>query len=285
MGIVFAVIALLGWGFGGFLTQRSARKLGAAPAAFFISAFAAIILLPFVYSDLYLLADSRILSALLIASAISAIAILADLEGVRIGKLAVIEPVYALELPITVLIGTFFLAEILMPEQHIAIGILFLGTLLICMRDLSIFKRLHLERGILFALAAALAMGVNNIFFAVTAREVGPLLICWFAGTILALIMLGYIIARGHITEVIHHLRHNRSLVVVASAANNIGWIAFAFSALTVPISVAIGISEGYVALAALLGIFVGHEKLKLHQLLGLFLTAGAAIYLGWITN
>ena len=49
------------------------------------------------------------------------------------------------------------------------------------------------------------------------------------------------------------------------SFIDNLAWVAFAYATLYVPIAIATGISESYIALAAALGIIINKEKLKKH--------------------
>src|SRR3990167_4921201 len=51
-GILFAFLALIFWGFGDFLIQKSTRKFGDWETLFVISIFGTIILFPFIFKDL-----------------------------------------------------------------------------------------------------------------------------------------------------------------------------------------------------------------------------------------
>ena len=50
LGIIFAFAAMLCWGFGDFLIQKSTRKFGDVETLFFISFFGAVVLFPFVFT-------------------------------------------------------------------------------------------------------------------------------------------------------------------------------------------------------------------------------------------
>ena len=52
VGIGLAFVAMLCWGFGDFLIQRSTRKVGDWGTFFVICAFGSVILLPFVWGDI-----------------------------------------------------------------------------------------------------------------------------------------------------------------------------------------------------------------------------------------
>src|ERR1051325_6628061 len=100
MGIIFALAALLFWGIGDFLIQRSTRRFGDWIALFFISLLGTVFIFPFIYHDL---SNFDIKSTVLwTASIIIFLAALLDFEALKIGKISVIEPIYAFEVMITV---------------------------------------------------------------------------------------------------------------------------------------------------------------------------------------
>src|SRR3989344_9432011 len=118
MGIIFSVIALLAWGVGDFLIQRSARKFGNWIAIFYITAFASIALLPFVYKEILpLIWNEKGLMILLIASIFLTFASYFDFEGLRLGKISVIEPIFSLDIAVTAILSIFVIKENLSIEQ------------------------------------------------------------------------------------------------------------------------------------------------------------------------
>src|ERR1700722_16118091 len=99
MGLVYVGLAIVGWGVGDFLIQRSARKLGDWEALFFITLFATIVLFPFVYPALSALSGYEWL-VLSCTSVVILVAALFNFEALRIGKISIVEPIYAMEVPI-----------------------------------------------------------------------------------------------------------------------------------------------------------------------------------------
>ena len=65
---------------------------------------------------------------------------------------------------------------------------------------------------------------------------------------------------------------------------DNGAWLAYSYSTLYIPITIATSISESYIALAALLGLVFNGEKLRRHQFIGLFLAIISAVILAAIT-
>ena len=74
------------------------------------------------------------------------------------------------------------------------------------------------------------------------------------------------------------------SFILSVSCADNIAWIAFSTSTLFLPIGLVTGMTESYIALAALLGIFFNREKLRHHQQFGLILSVCAVIVLAFVS-
>lgn len=281
MGILYALGALVCWGVGDFLIQRSARKFGDGIALFFITAIAAVGLLPFVWSDIpSMLTVSRTGIILWSASFVILAAALLDFEALRIGKISVVEPIYAFEIAVTAVLGTAFLDERLTPLQTLYIAILIIGIFLVSVRRLKASGMFRIERGVLIAVAATLLMGSANFLFGVGARQTHPLVINWFTSAFVAVVMAGYLTAFGEW----HHIRRqwvtNRPLILSVGFVDNMAWIFFAFSMLTVPVAIATGISESYIVLASLLGLWLNREKLRRHQFVGLLVAVAAVILL-----
>src|SRR3989338_6384896 len=115
LGIFFAFVALFAWGFGDFLIQKTTRRIGSAGSLFFITLVGSCLFLLPALNELkrfdsldYRLTGSL---ALLATCLVLTVAAFFELEGLRSGKIAVIEPVLSLELPVTVLLSVIFLSE------------------------------------------------------------------------------------------------------------------------------------------------------------------------------
>src|SRR3989338_9334012 len=142
-GIIFALIALLCWGFGDFLIEKSTRKLGDSLSLFYIVAFGSILLMPFVWNDIPGLFTGALRSELWIligAGLVALVASLFEFEALRIGKIAVIEPIYALEIFITIILGGFLLQEWLTIGQSMLVLALVVGVGLISIKSFSHFR-------------------------------------------------------------------------------------------------------------------------------------------------
>jgi drug/metabolite transporter (DMT)-like permease len=284
MGILLALTALISWGLGDFLIQRSARKFGDWVALFYITAFGAIILFPFALKDLApAFASHSIL--LWLAAIVTLLFALLDFEALRIGKISVIEPVYAFEIPIAALLAAYFAHEQLTATQILLIFSVMLGIFLISTRSFSHFKRIHLEKGAWFAAFATIGMGIANFLFGVGSRATSPLMINWFVDVFVAVACIVYLLSAGRAREIIADFKNNRRLILTVSFFDNLAWVAFSSAMLFIPIAVATGISEGYIAFAGGLGLIFNREKLKKHQWAGFLLAAVAVIALAIVTD
>lgn len=286
MGILFAFLAVLAWGVGDFLIQRSARKFGDWTALFYVTAFAAIALLPFVFFNLpKLLSNPAGLLILIVASFVILVAGLLDFQALKIGKLSVVEPIYAFEVPIAALLAGFFVSEWLSFWEILLIVTLMLGIFLISVKTWKTFKNIHLEKGVILAILATIGMGGVNVLFGVGSRSTDPLMINWFTSMFMAIVTGCYLTYNNHWHKVKSDWLENKKLIFSVGIFDAVAWVAYSFTTLYLPIGIATGITESYIGLASLLGVIFNKEKLKRHQWAGFFITITSAIILAILVN
>ena len=129
LGVIFALVAFLTWGFGDFFIQRTARVIGVWKALFFIGGTGAVFLLPFVIKDLPLL-NVQSVFLLLGVTFIVTIASLFDFEALVQGKISIIDPLISLELPLTVGLSIFWANEQLDTTQFVLVVMVFALSLI-----------------------------------------------------------------------------------------------------------------------------------------------------------
>ncbi len=268
------------------MIQKSTRRFGNWQSLFFITALGTIVLFPFITKDLPAVwANSKELILLTATSFIIFLAALFDFQALKVGKLSVVEPIFALEVPIAALLAGFVLHEHLNLEQILLVILIILGIFLVSNRSLDFFKKFRWEKGVKLALLATLCIGLTNFFVGVSARVTDPLMINWFLDLFIFVACLIYLTVAGEWRQTFGHWQTEKRLIFSVSIVDNMAWIAYAYSVLYLPIAIAVSISESYIALAALLGIFLNREKLKKHQYLGLVITVIAVIVLARITE
>ncbi|MFA5358335.1 MAG: DMT family transporter [Patescibacteria group bacterium] len=285
IGVILAVVALFSWGFGDFFIQKSARSLGTWQALFLICLFGAIFTFPFVISELGYLNLWSVL-ILLLLSVVLTFAALFDFEALKQGKLAVIEPLMGLELPLTVALGAVLIGEKLTVIQALLILVVFLGIVMAATvhHTYLFYHRRLLEKGVIFAGLGAITMALSNFLTGVGSRKTSAFMSMWFVDVFLMLVCLVYLIYRRELKDCFVKLSRNTKVVLGQCFFDNIAWVAYAWSMVLIPIGVATAISESYIVLTVMLGIFVNHERLKNHQILGAVMAAIGVISLSLIT-
>lgn len=281
MGVFLAFIAMIAWGVADFLVQKCTRKLGSTATLFYIACFGVAALSPFIVAEIpniilfefpfWLLMGAS--SALLFAS-------LLDFESLRRGKMTVVEPVYALEVPITIALASLVLSEQLTLMQGGLVAVLIVSVLFVSLESLRVLKKFRFEKGVILALAATVGMACANFLFGVGARQTSPLLINWFSSAVIASIMGVYLIRNNQLKNIKRQLRKSPKLILSVGAIDTLAWIAYTTSAIQIPIGIATAISESYIAVAAILGFVINRELLATHQKIGLACAVISAVIL-----
>lgn len=273
-GIIYALGALFGWGFGDFLIQRSSLRVGPIRVMLYIGIAGAIGLLPFVTTHLpTLLNQPGQLLILTAAGAFTFIAALCQFEAFKEGsKLSVVEPILGLELPLTIILAVTLHNESFGWVEGLLSLVIFVGILLAITRhhlQLHYHKRLF-EKGAVLALVAAMCQALLNLTVGIGSQEVSPLVAVWFMHSFVALACGFYLILNPHVHySVTRPFKNHGWLLLIMMVIDNLAWLSYAYATTRIPIALAITISESYIALAVLLGLVIGKEKLKRHQLMG----------------
>lgn len=286
LGILFSFGALFSWSFGDFFIQRTTRLIGTWKALLCITGLGAIVLFPFVRSDLQYL-TIREISLLWLVTVITLFAALFDFEALKRGKIAIIEPVMGLELPITVGLSILLWKEQVTPLQLLFIASTFIGiTLAITTHHTHLkYHRRIFEKGVIFAGLGAIAMAIANFTTGVASQEISPILTIWFIHTGLAAFCVIYLTAQGEWGNFYQELRLHCIPILIQSICDNAAWLFYAFSTTLIPIAITMTISESYIVLASALGVIVNHERLKAHQWLGVGLTFTSILLLSVTTD
>jgi drug/metabolite transporter (DMT)-like permease len=286
IGIIFALVALLCWGFGDFFIQKTSRKTGIVHALFYITAAGAIILFPFVWPDLKLLTLHNA-ALLLVTGIIIFIVALIEFQALKIGKLAVIEPIMSLELPITVLFASFLGSESLSLIKYVVIAFVFLGIFMTVTPHTGVLKDYvkRLERGTLLALISAGGMALFNFMLGYASQHTSPVMAQWSTSLVMALGCLIFMVHTGEINKIFKDFKKAKLSIIAETIFDNGAWLAYAFAVIYIPISIAITVSESYIILAVLLGVLINHERLKSHQYLGVAIAIAAVFLLSYLSG
>ncbi len=291
LGIMAAFGAFITWGVGDFATQRSIRKAGSLETLFYICIFGTAVLLPFVWNRIPgAFSDGHVLSLLLAAGIVGLVSAVINFEAFKQGKLSVVEPVMSSELVFTALIGVVFVGERLSFVQGALMAVVFFGIVLTMVQRQTIAwwqvwrHRPRIERGVLLAAVGAIAMSGYNVYTGLASIATDPLMAVWYTHLIICIILSTWFISRKKVSAVYRTGIIEWRALLFSASFDNVAWILFATAVLALPISVTIGITESYVVLAMLLGIFINKEQVRRHQLVGGIIAVGAAITLAIIS-
>ena len=291
IGIIAALIALISWGFGDFFIQRSIRNIGALGALFFIGIFGSVMLLPIVWTRLPLLFEPSTFTLLLITLIITFIGAAILFKALNVGKLSVVEPILSTELIITLIISIFLLHEEIQTLQIALVAFVFVGIVMVAANREHISwwqwwkKERIIEKGVILAIAGAFFSALINTFTALASRDTSPIETIWFVHTGLAIITIGILGYQKRIKSTLKAARKHWKPVLSQSILDNAAWIAYAKAVLTLPVGIAVAITESYIVLSTFLGISVGKEKLRPHQYIGIIIAIIAAAGLALISG
>ncbi|MFA4855433.1 MAG: DMT family transporter [archaeon] len=284
LSVLAAFGAMLCWGFGDFFIQRSTRESGDIESLAFIGIIGAVLLLPFVFLELPLLFSIPNLIFLSFIGIVTLVAALLNFQALKEGKLSVIEVIFEIELPVTVILGMYFFGEMLSTPQIAAILLILAGIALISLTALS--KRHYLkrfEKGVFLAVIGAVAMAFLNFFMAAGSRIVSPVMAVWVPCVAFTIICLILIWKREGFPKFVKNAKKFKFDILGMGIFDTLAWLLFAIAVLEKELAITIGITESYPAIALLLGVFVNKEKIKPHQYLGALIALLASITLAFL--
>ncbi|MEK7087928.1 MAG: DMT family transporter [Patescibacteria group bacterium] len=288
VGIGLAFVAMLCWGIGDFLIQRSTRKFGNFETIFLITGFGLVILFPFVYKNLPALFGSEMRTGLLvltITGIMHFVAALLELESLKRGKIAVVEPIWSLEILSAAFLAFLILGETMTRYEIGIVAFLMIGLFLVSFRGRFLSRRHFLERGVYFAFAGALTMGAAAFLTGWSARLTDPLMASFAVNVFLVVFSGGYLLAKGWLPKLFRDVIQYPWTVFPMVIADNAAWVAYAFALVLIPIGIATALSESYIIIAVVLRLLVNHERLERHQKIGLGVAIAAAVILAAITG
>ncbi len=164
--------------------------------------------------------------------------------------------VLELELPVTAVVGIYFLRESLSLAQLAAMAMVFVGITLIAARTLSLKSGLKgLEKGVIIGLLGAIGMGAVNFLTGLGSKAISPLLIIWVPWVVFTALCLGYILYTGTAQKFAENFRRNRKPLVLIGVFDTLAWFSYAFAAQNNSIAVTTAITESYPVVAISLGL------------------------------
>lgn len=285
IGILFAVGALFGWAFGDFFIQKTVRKIGNIRALFYITAAGGILILPFIWREILpAFSDTSNWLLIIIACALVMLTALANFQGLKLGKLAVVMPINGLEIIVAVLLAMAIGQEIYDLKTFLFIILVLIGLTLISVVSLDKIKKLKLENGVGWAIIGAIGLGASDYVIGHASRTFSPLFAIWLTHSAVAVFSGLIMLKTRTYKQIKHDLNHFMGLIGAQSFLDNASWISFAYATIHIPIGIATTISEGYLIVAVMLGLLINKEKIKIHQTAGMVLALIGIMALSLLT-
>ncbi|MFH1256626.1 MAG: DMT family transporter [Candidatus Diapherotrites archaeon] len=281
LSIPAAFGAMLCWGIGDFLIQRTTRAVGDIEALAFIGLFGSIGLLPFVLQDFSLLFSVQNAALLLFLGAVVFVVAVINFEALKKGKLSVVEMVIEVELPLTAVLAFWFFGETLSLIQAVLVFLVFVGILLVSFKGISKGNLLKgLEKGVALAVLTALGSALVNFLTAAGAKQISPLLAVWFPWVIFTVLCFAIIWKREGLSAFFENAKKFKSMIVAMGAMDTFAWVFFATAVVKNELAITTAITESYVAIALVLGVLLNREKIFAHQWAGAAVALGASVML-----
>lgn len=280
-GILAAFGAMLSWGAGDFLIQRSVRRVGRVHALAFIAVTGTILLLPLALQDMHMLLVPQNLALFLFLGLFALASSMITFRALGEGKLSVVMVVFALELPLTVLLSTAILGEALSLMQFAAIAVVFAGVLLVSLSPFSAgnFSG-SLEKGALLAAASAASFAIMNYLLTLGARQASPAISVWFTWLILAAAPLLLIFLRRGFGGFRKNFSSSWPLLLATGFFDTLGWLLFTVALVDNKLAIVAAIMVNYTTIGMLLGVLVNKEKISAHQYAGAAVALAASVAL-----
>jgi len=271
-GIALAFAAMLGWGIGDFMIQKNARRLGDWETLFVLTAFGALILLPFTYRNIAPLFQGPLESMLILLSAglMLLASTLLNFEAFKKGKISVLEPLYSIEIVAASVMAFFVLGDHITWLQGATIAVLVVCLFMVSFRETRLSRKIFLEKGVFMFAAGSFILGFADFLIGWGGRVTDPIMSMFATNLIIAVASGLAIVLRGKTGQMVRDIRTGLSPLLTMAVSENIAWVAYAVAMTLVPIAIATGLSESSIVIAVLLGIFVGKERLQRHQKIGL---------------
>lgn len=281
LSILLAFGAMVSWGIADFLIQKTTRKIGSLETLFYLTFISSFFLLPFIISYLPKLTKDNLIF-LSILGIISFTSGFLFMRALKVGKLAVVETITTIELPLTITLGCLFFKETLSHLQLIFILFLFVGVILISVDFKKIKGRYFLEKGSIFALMTAVVVSLVNFLMAYGAREINPLVTLWLPWLICGLICSALIYIQKD-NQFWKKSLLNWRLILAIMIIDCLAWLFYVLATTNGQLSITISISESFIVIAIILGIVFNKEKITKLQILGALLAISASITIAFI--
>lgn len=266
-GILFGMVALLGWGASDFCVSKSAR--GASPfTAFLWSQIVALILMFPIYLMFFSLPQFSIaLLGLMAASGfLTVVSNLSFYKGLQVGKVSIVMPVASSWAVVTVLLSLAMLHEVLTGVQAVGISLAIIGAVLVSFKWKDLLKLKNHAKGVKYAVIAALAFGTDFVVIDMMVGEIGWFLPIFFIGMITAFFLLAY---SGVAKKSISFPRNVLLFIILVGILDTVAYLSYSSGVTSEYAAIVAPIGAASPAISIILARIFFKERLHFNQKVG----------------
>lgn len=280
LGIVFGLIAMIGYGISNAISKVPAKILGSRKTVFFRNLMTSLILfialLFFIKETVFSL--EYIIIAIII-SIIGYIPLVSFFQAVKHGKVGIVTPIANASIIFTVLFSIIFFKETLSQIQIFSIILIIAGIILISMdiKDWKNSELFNLKSGIPFALLAAFFWGIVFFLFKIPVLVLGAFLTAFLVEFGIA--VSSYLHLKSSKIKITIPDKKMYPYLLVLGVLGAIALVSYNFGVKNYNVSVVAAITFANPVVATLYGKFVYKEKLSIMQYI-----AGLLIILGIVS-
>ncbi|MBW2977163.1 DMT family transporter [Candidatus Woesearchaeota archaeon] len=268
-GILFGIIAMLGWGVSDFFVAKAVRKTTVLKTTVWSQLIGMILfflLFPFFLEiPRFSFIDTAII---LISGVIGILALLAFFKGLQKGKISIVSPIASSYAALTVILSFIFLGEKLNALQTAGVSLAILGAVLTSLRfhGLIGLKIKNIGTGVKYGLIAMIGWGTIFVFIGFLVSKFGWFLPIFLIELIGLLFLLAY---SGATAKNISFPKNAAIFVVLIGILRIAGFLSYGFGISSELTSIVAPVSSTYPIITIILARIFFKEVLEISQKIG----------------
>ena len=278
LGILFGIIAMIGWGIADFFAAKSVRKSGVFKT-FIWTQIIGLILFLVIFSLFFKfpILSFKALILILIAGFLGFVPQLAYYKGLQIGAVSIISPIAASYAAIAVILSLIFLNETLTVLQAIGVSLAILGAVLTSFKfhDLIKLRLKNFATAVKYAIIAMLGWGVLFVLIGILVSELGWFFPAFLVKMLIVLYALSY---AGATKKNISFPKNAALFVILIGLLESMAFLAFGAGVSLEYTAIVVPVSSVYPAITIILAQIFFKEILEINQKIGI-----AAVLLGMV--
>ena len=195
-GLLFGILAMLGWGIHKILAKKLIDRLGPYEALVYgNSIFVGMIILYSIITRTFAVPAPKTFLLTIVLAGIACLGVAALYKAMHIGKVSIVVPVSHVYAAIIVVVGIFFFGEVMTRLQFFAVFLAIAGTILVSFKISSLrrMKFKNTSAGIPYALVTIVCWGLSFALIKLVIKELGPFVtMLYFEVFVLAFLLAPY---------------------------------------------------------------------------------------------